>query len=203
MACGPSLRFFSGARVGNQTLGWAGSTTRRWRTIFPMSWIEWASLRRLCRRHRLARQGGRGACGRQPRHGEPRTSVVVVFAWGIVLALGSPGVGGLAEIRRLDRTILFLALSGLATGLCGSATSAPCNSAQPRASPRSTSSASRWSSSSHGSCSAKRRLGRGRWPAHHRRSRGDRSRRPAALPEHVFPILKREKAATIAADSLP
>jgi len=42
-----------------------------------------------------------------------RTSVVVVFAWGIVLALGSHG-----EIRALDRrTILFLALSGLATGL--------------------------------------------------------------------------------------
>jgi len=42
-----------------------------------------------------------------------RTSVVVVFAWGIVLALGKHG-----EIRSLDRrTVLFLALSGLATGL--------------------------------------------------------------------------------------
>src|ERR1700685_3095187 len=42
-----------------------------------------------------------------------RTSVVVVFAWGIVLALGKHG-----EIRSLDRrTIMFLALSGLATGL--------------------------------------------------------------------------------------
>jgi transporter family protein len=47
-----------------------------------------------------------------------RTSVVVVFAWGIVLALGKPGMGGLAEIRSLDhRTLLFLTLSGLATGL--------------------------------------------------------------------------------------
>ncbi len=47
-----------------------------------------------------------------------RTSVVVIFAWAIVLALGSPSVGGLAEIRSLDRrTILFLTLSGLATGL--------------------------------------------------------------------------------------
>ncbi|MGD0940507.1 MAG: EamA family transporter [Terracidiphilus sp.] len=47
-----------------------------------------------------------------------RTSVVVVFAWGIVFALAKPGVGGLAEIRTLDRrTCLFLALSGLATGL--------------------------------------------------------------------------------------
>ena len=42
-----------------------------------------------------------------------RTSVVVVFAWGIALALGKHG-----EIRSLDRrTCLFLALSGLATGL--------------------------------------------------------------------------------------
>src|SRR5271167_4760667 len=42
-----------------------------------------------------------------------RTSVVVVFAWGIVLALGKHG-----EIHTLDRrTMMFLALSGLATGL--------------------------------------------------------------------------------------
>ena len=39
--------------------------------------------------------------------------VVVVFAWGIALALGKHG-----EIRSLDRrTILYLTLSGLATGL--------------------------------------------------------------------------------------
>ncbi len=42
-----------------------------------------------------------------------RTSVVVVFTWGIVLALGKHG-----EIRSLDRrTMGFLALSGIATGL--------------------------------------------------------------------------------------
>ncbi|MGA2350181.1 MAG: EamA family transporter [Terracidiphilus sp.] len=42
-----------------------------------------------------------------------RTSVVVVFAWGIVFAFGKPG-----ELHSLDRrTCLFLALSGLATGL--------------------------------------------------------------------------------------
>jgi transporter family protein len=46
-----------------------------------------------------------------------RTSVVLVFAWGIALALARPG-GLLGEIRSLDRrTVLFLALSGLATGL--------------------------------------------------------------------------------------
>jgi transporter family protein len=38
---------------------------------------------------------------------------VVVFAWGIAIALGKHG-----EIRQLDRrTLLFLSLSGLATGL--------------------------------------------------------------------------------------
>jgi len=42
-----------------------------------------------------------------------RTSVVVVFAWAIALALGKHG-----EIRFLDRrTVLFLTLSGIATGL--------------------------------------------------------------------------------------
>jgi transporter family protein len=42
-----------------------------------------------------------------------RTTVVLIFAWGIALALGKQG-----ELRSLDRrTVLFLALSGLATGL--------------------------------------------------------------------------------------
>jgi transporter family protein len=42
-----------------------------------------------------------------------RTSVVVVFTWGIALALGKHG-----EIRSLDRrTVLFLTLAGVATGL--------------------------------------------------------------------------------------
>jgi len=42
-----------------------------------------------------------------------RTTVVLVFAWGIALALGKHG-----ELRALDRrTLLFLTLSGLATGL--------------------------------------------------------------------------------------
>jgi transporter family protein len=42
-----------------------------------------------------------------------RTTVVLIFAWGIVLAVGRQG-----EIRSLDRrTVLFLTLSGLATGL--------------------------------------------------------------------------------------
>jgi transporter family protein len=42
-----------------------------------------------------------------------RTTVVAVFTWGIALALGKHG-----EVRELDRrTLLFLALSGIATGL--------------------------------------------------------------------------------------
>ena len=42
-----------------------------------------------------------------------RTSVVVVFAWAIAIGLGKHG-----EMRDLDRrTVLFLTLSGLATGL--------------------------------------------------------------------------------------
>ena len=52
-----------------------------------------------------------------------RTTVVLFFAWGMVFVFGKPGVGGAAlsavdEIRALDgRTLLFLGLSGLATGL--------------------------------------------------------------------------------------
>jgi transporter family protein len=47
-----------------------------------------------------------------------RTTVVLIFAWGIALALCKPDVGLLGEIRSLDRrTLLFLTLSGLATGL--------------------------------------------------------------------------------------
>ena len=42
-----------------------------------------------------------------------RTTVVLVFAWAIALGLGKHG-----ELRLLDRrTIFFLALSGMATGL--------------------------------------------------------------------------------------
>jgi transporter family protein len=47
-----------------------------------------------------------------------RTTVVVIFTWCIALALARPGGGLFTEIRSLDRrTVLFLTLSGLATGL--------------------------------------------------------------------------------------
>lgn len=47
-----------------------------------------------------------------------RTSVVVVFAWGIALVTRPSGQSFVSEIRSLEpRTLLFLSLSGLATGL--------------------------------------------------------------------------------------
>jgi transporter family protein len=47
-----------------------------------------------------------------------RTTVVVVFAWLIAAVLARPEAGLATEIRALDRkTLVFLALSGLATGL--------------------------------------------------------------------------------------
>lgn len=47
-----------------------------------------------------------------------RTTVVVVFAWGMALALAPSGASLWTEMRGLDRrTLIFLALSGLATGL--------------------------------------------------------------------------------------
>ena len=47
-----------------------------------------------------------------------RTSVVVVFAWGLAMFLARPEAGLLGELRSLDRrTVVFLVLSGLATGL--------------------------------------------------------------------------------------
>jgi transporter family protein len=47
-----------------------------------------------------------------------RTCVVVVFAWVLALVLARPHAGLGNELRALDRrTVLFLTLSGMATGL--------------------------------------------------------------------------------------
>jgi transporter family protein len=47
-----------------------------------------------------------------------RTTVVVVFAWAMALLLARPEAGLGVELRALDgRTLLFLGLSGMATGL--------------------------------------------------------------------------------------
>ena len=78
-----------------------------------MSWIGWALLSALfaAATALLAKVGVAHVDSNLAT--AIRTTVVVVFAWGIALALGKHG-----EIRDLDhRTILFLTLSGLATGL--------------------------------------------------------------------------------------
>ncbi len=83
------------------------------RTMVHMTWIGWALLSAAFAAVTalLAKVG--------VAHVDPnlataiRTTVVVVFAWAIALALGTHN-----EIRTLDRrALLFLTLSGLATGL--------------------------------------------------------------------------------------
>ncbi len=88
------------------------------RTIIPMSWIGWALLSAVfaAATALLAKVGVAHVDSNLAT--ALRTSVVVVFAWGIALALSRPGMSLLGEIRALDRrTLLFLTLSGLATGL--------------------------------------------------------------------------------------
>jgi transporter family protein len=87
----------------------AGSTA----TIIPMTWIGWALLSALfaAATALLAKVGVEHVDSNLAT--AIRTTVVLVFAWAITLALGKHG-----EIRLLDRrTILYLALSGIATGL--------------------------------------------------------------------------------------
>jgi bacterial/archaeal transporter family protein len=83
------------------------------RTIISMSWIGWAILSAVfaAATALLAKVGVAHVDSNLAM--AVRTTVVVVFAWGIALVLGKHG-----EIRSLDRrTVLFLTLSGLATGL--------------------------------------------------------------------------------------
>lgn len=83
------------------------------RTILRMTWIGWALLSAVfaAATALLAKVGVAHVDSNLAT--ALRTSVVLVFTWGIALALGKHG-----EIRTLDRrTLLFLALSGVATGL--------------------------------------------------------------------------------------
>jgi transporter family protein len=83
-----------------------------------MSWIGWALLSALfaAATALLAKVGVAHVDSNLAM--ALRTTVVLLFAWGIVFALRGNGVGAVAEIRLLDRrTCLFLTLSGLATGL--------------------------------------------------------------------------------------
>src|SRR6202167_4424377 len=78
-----------------------------------MSWIGWALLSALfaAATALLAKVGVAHVDSNLAT--AVRTTVVVFFAWGIVIALGKH-----REIRALDRRpLLFLTLSGLATGL--------------------------------------------------------------------------------------
>jgi transporter family protein len=78
-----------------------------------MSWIAWALLSALfaAATALLAKVGVAHVDSNLAT--AVRTTVVVIFAWGIALALGKHG-----ELRDLDRrTVMFLTLSGLATGL--------------------------------------------------------------------------------------
>ena len=86
--------------------------------MIPMSWIGWALLSAAfaAATALLAKVGVAHVDSNLAM--ALRTTVVVIFAWGIALALAKPGAGLLSEIRSLDRrTVLFLTLSGLATGL--------------------------------------------------------------------------------------
>jgi transporter family protein len=86
--------------------------------MFSMTWIGWALLSAAfaAATALLAKVGVAHVDSNLAT--ALRTSVVVVFAWGIALALSKPGTGLLTEIRALDRrTLLFLTLSGVATGL--------------------------------------------------------------------------------------
>ena len=83
------------------------------RTIIPMSWIGWALLSAVfaAATALLAKVGVAHVDSNLAT--AVRTTVVLVFAWGIALALGKHN-----ELRSLDRrTLMFLTLSGLATGL--------------------------------------------------------------------------------------
>ncbi len=84
-----------------------------WTTSWTTSWIGWALLSAIfaAATALLAKVGVAHVDSNLAT--ALRTTVVVVFAWGIALALGKHG-----ELRSLDhRTVLFLALSGIATGL--------------------------------------------------------------------------------------
>ncbi len=81
--------------------------------MMPMTWIVWALLAALfaAATALLAKVGVAHIDSNLAT--AVRTSVVLVFTWAIAIGLGKHG-----ELRLLDRrSILFLTLSGLATGL--------------------------------------------------------------------------------------
>jgi bacterial/archaeal transporter family protein len=88
-------------------------STTQGRSIVSMTWIVWALLSALFAAATaiLAKIGVANVDSNLAT--AIRTTIVVIFAWSIALALGKHG-----EIRHVEpRTWLFLALSGLGTGL--------------------------------------------------------------------------------------
>jgi bacterial/archaeal transporter family protein len=82
-------------------------------TMISMTWIGWALLSAIfaAATALLAKVGVAHIDSNLAT--AIRTTVVLVFAWAIALALGKHG-----EIRLIDRrTLVFLVLSGMATGL--------------------------------------------------------------------------------------
>jgi bacterial/archaeal transporter family protein len=81
--------------------------------VTPMNWFFWAILSAFFAGLTaiLAKIGVAGVDSNLAT--AVRTTIVLVFTWGIALATNP--VGSLHELSR--RTLLFLALSGLATGL--------------------------------------------------------------------------------------
>jgi len=87
-------------------------------SAIPLSWVGWALLSAVfaAATALLAKVGVAHVDSNLAM--ALRTTVVLIFAWLLASLLARPGTSLLSEIRSLDRrTLLFLALSGLATGL--------------------------------------------------------------------------------------
>ena len=114
----------SGVSRGDVWAGGGGLTVRSPSSKFSdMNWISWALLSAFFAGITavLAKVGVAGVDSNLAT--AVRTTVVLVFTWGIALAT-SPA----ASFRQLsNRTLMFLALSGIATVSHGCAIFAPCN----------------------------------------------------------------------------
>lgn len=94
-------------------MSWTTSWTSSWTGNWTGSWIGWSLLAAVfaAATALLTKVGVEHVDSNLAT--ALRTSVVMVFAWSITIALGKHG-----EIRLLDRrTVVFLTLAGLATGL--------------------------------------------------------------------------------------
>jgi bacterial/archaeal transporter family protein len=98
-------------------MNWTANWTSSWTSSWLSSWIGWALLSAFfaAATALLAKVGVEHVDSNLAT--ALRTTVVVLFIWGIVLVLGKHGEIG-ALFHPLDRrTLVFLTLSGIATGL--------------------------------------------------------------------------------------